>query len=133
MKRRTLVQTALVLLAAASAAAAPRRPNFVIMRDAISADGLVDILDAVFALVLKAEVGVAQQLVAHAACHVDLAGLGQTFEARRDIDAVAVNIALVDDDVAGIDADAQLDPLVALIAFTLGQTALDVDRAAYGV
>jgi hypothetical protein len=35
--------------------------------------------------------------------------LGQRFEARRDIDPVAEDVGIVDDDVADIDADAERD------------------------
>ena len=42
----------------------------------------------------------------------DAAGLGQRLQPGRDIDAVAEEIAALDDDVAEIDADAQADPPV---------------------
>ena len=38
------------------------------------------------------------------------ARLGDPLETRRDIDAVAENIVVVEDDVADMDADAKLDP-----------------------
>ena len=37
------------------------------------------------------------------------ARLGDPLEARRDIDAIAENIVVVEDDVADMDADAKLD------------------------
>ncbi len=40
----------------------------------------------------------------------DAARLGDPLEPRRDIDAVAENIVVVEDDVADMDADAKLDP-----------------------
>jgi hypothetical protein len=58
----------------------------------------------------KAKSTFVAHLVAHRAADADPARLGQAFEPRRDIDAVAVNVVLVDDDVADIDADAELDP-----------------------
>src|SRR5438105_4092037 len=39
----------------------------------------------------------------------DAAGRGETFEACRDIDAVAIDVVRRHDDVAEIDADAELD------------------------
>src|ERR1700757_4854150 len=55
---------------------------------------------------------------------------GQGFEARRDVDAVAEDVVLVDDDVAEIDADAEIDaPLGWHIGVARGHLALDLDRA----
>jgi hypothetical protein len=42
----------------------------------------------------------------------DAARRGEALEARRDIDAVAVNVVRRHDDVAEIDADAQIDAAV---------------------
>ena len=44
--------------------------------------------------------------------YADAAGLGDTFEPGGNVDAVAVNIAFFDDDVANMNADAELDALV---------------------
>src|ERR1700704_906861 len=52
----------------------------------------------------------ARASVAHHPADADPAGFGERFEAGRDIDAVAVDVVGVDDDVAEIDAHAQLDP-----------------------
>jgi hypothetical protein len=49
-------------------------------------------------------------LIAHRARDADAAGLGQRFQPRGDIDAVAEDVAAFGDDVAEIDADAKLDP-----------------------
>ena len=64
----------------------------------------------------------------------DPARLGQAFQPRRDIDAVAIDVVALDDDVAEIDADAELDarcPPARRVA--LGHLALHVDRAAHRV
>ena len=47
-------------------------------------------------------------LLAHDPADADAARLGQGFEARGDIDTVTVGVTALDDDVAEIDADAQL-------------------------
>ena len=39
----------------------------------------------------------------------DAAGLGEALEAGRDVDAVAEDVAVLDDDVADVDADAEPD------------------------
>jgi hypothetical protein len=44
--------------------------------------------------------------------HIDAARLGERFEARRDIDAVAEDVTVLGDDVAEIDADAHRDALL---------------------
>ena len=44
--------------------------------------------------------------------YTDPARFCQSLEPRRDIDAVAVDVAILHDDVAGIDANAELDALI---------------------
>ena len=65
----------------------------------------------------------------------DRAGLGDSFEARGDIDAVAhqVAVALLDH-VAQMDADAEHDPAFGRHAgVALDEAVLHLDRAAHGV
>ena len=55
-------------------------------------------------------------------------------QTRSDIDAVAVNILVVDDDVTDVETDAKLDtPFRRDLDVALGDLPLDVDRAAYRV
>ena len=49
-------------------------------------------------------------LIAHRAETQMPPGLGEYFEARGDVDAVAENVVVLEDHVAQIDADAELDP-----------------------
>jgi len=51
----------------------------------------------------------------------DASGVGNPFEPRRDIDAVAIDIALVNYDVTDVDADAEFDPTI----FGIGSVALE--------
>ncbi len=51
-------------------------------------------------------------MVAYRARDADAAGFGQCLQPCRDIDAVAVNVVAVGDDVAEIDPDAERDALV---------------------
>ena len=51
-------------------------------------------------------------LLAHSRRHADSAWFGQRFQSRRNVDTVARDIVAVDNDVAQVDADAELDPLV---------------------
>src|SRR5215469_18865040 len=78
-------------------------------RDAVDAHRSRYVFDLLFAEILKAEIEYVAHLVAHDAADADAAGLGQCFQPRGDIDAVAINVLFVDDDVAKIDADAELD------------------------
>src|SRR5690242_20320381 len=51
-------------------------------------------------------------LFVDAAGDIDFAGLRDAFKPRGDVDAVAVNVVGFDDDIAEIDANAILDPMV---------------------
>ena len=56
------------------------------------------------------------------------------FETRCNIDAVAKDIVVFDDDITDVNADAKFDPLVLRhIGILLGHAALDFDGAAYGI
>jgi len=60
--------------------------------------------------------------------------LGNTFEPRCDIDPVAVDVALIDDDVADIDTHAKLNPTIfGNGGVALGHNALDFHGASHGV
>jgi hypothetical protein len=66
----------------------------------------------------------------HRAGDEDAAGLGQRLQPRGDVDAVAVEVAALDHDVAEIDADAEPHlPARRQRGVALGQRALDLDRA----
>jgi hypothetical protein len=66
----------------------------------------------------------------HRPRHADAAGLGEGFEPRRDVDPVAT----VTDDVAEIDADAELQPPLRLdVGVALGHPALHLDSKAHRV
>ena len=59
------------------------------------------------------------------------AGIGQGFDPRSDIYAVAVEIVALDDHVAEIDADAEFDtPFSGNVSVALCHVALHLDRTA---
>ena len=61
-------------------------------------------------------------------------GSAKRFEPRRDIDPVAEDVAVLDDDVALVDADAELDaPLGRDVGVALGHLALHLGGAAHRV
>ena len=62
------------------------------------------------------------------------AGIGQGFDPRGDVDAVAIEIVALDDHVAEIDADAQFDAVVRRDACVpLGHRLLHRDGAAHRI
>src|SRR6266404_464920 len=61
-------------------------------------------------------------------------GLAQRFQPRGNIDAVAVNILVVNDDIADVDADPEDDPLVHWNShISPDHAALNVYRATYRI
>src|SRR5207247_4754247 len=71
-----------------------------------------DVLDLLLARVVEGEVELVAHLIAHDTADADAARLGERLEAGGDVDAVAIDVVVVADDVADIDADAELDALV---------------------
>ena len=64
------------------------------------------------AQILEGDIELVAHLVTHDPADADPAWIGQRFEPRRDIDAVAVDVVLVDDDIADVDPDAKLNALL---------------------
>ena len=77
----------------------------------IDADRIGDVLQPLLAEVAKADVELVHGVVEGRAGDTDPAGLGNGLQPRGDVDAVAVKVVALDDDVAEIDADAELDAL----------------------
>ena len=73
--------------------------------DAVDADAAGDVLQLVLAQVLERKVELAAYLVVDLGRDADSAGAGERLDARRDIDAVAVDPVSLDHEVAEIDAD----------------------------
>src|SRR5215471_466519 len=70
----------------------------------------------------------------HAARNADPARFRKLLQARRHIDAVAVDVVPLDNDVTDIDADAKLHPLIGSQAgIALDNAALHVDGTAHCV
>ena len=64
----------------------------------------------------------------------DAARLSNSFQPRRDVDAVAKDIIFIDDDVADVNADAEFDPkFLRHTGVPLGHAALDLDGTAGSV
>src|SRR6516162_2422601 len=69
-----------------------------------------NVLELLFTYVLERDVELVAHLVVHDSADTDPARLGERFEAGRDVDPVAEDVASVADDVSEVDADAELDP-----------------------
>ena len=101
------------------------------LTNAVGPDRPRDVLELLLADVFEGEVELARGILLHARRDADPAGLGQRFEAGRDIDAIAKDVAVLDDDVADIDADAKLDAVVGrYTGVAPGHLALHLDGAA---
>src|ERR1041385_7003221 len=93
-----------------------------------------NVLDLLFPHILEREIELVAHLIAHDAADAYSARRGQRFKACRDIDAITVNIRVVDDDVADVQADAKFDaPLLRDGDVAFGHEALDVDGTAYRI
>jgi hypothetical protein len=113
----------------------PRRRQLSVRNDdAEYLDRARDVLHCLLAAPLDLDRHLAAHLVGGRARDVDAAGLGQGLDAGGDIDAVAVYVVAIDDDVADIDADAEFDPMVGRCAgVALADLALDLYGAGHGI
>ena len=71
-----------------------------------------DVFELLVPHVFEDEIELARGILLNAGRDADAARLGQSFEPCCDIDAVAKDVAILDDDVADIDPDAELDAVV---------------------
>ena len=93
-----------------------------------------DVLDLVFAHVLERKIELIAHLIAHDTTDTDAPWLRQGFETRRDVDAVAVDVFVIDDDIAHVQTNPKPNtPLWRNLDIALGHLPLDIDRTAHGV
>jgi hypothetical protein len=93
---------------------------------------LGDVLELALAQILEQDLGRAVDEIAHRARDVDRAPLGDVLEPRRHVHAVAVDVAVLDHDVAEIDADAEFDALpLGDVGVARRHAVLHVDRTAH--
>ncbi len=102
--------------------------------DAIGLDRLRQVLDALLAEQLEAESQRLLDLPRHLGRDADAARLRQLLQPGRHVDAFAVAVVAVDDHLAEVDADPELDPrLLGDAGVPFGQATLHRDRALDGV
>ena len=93
-----------------------------------------NVLELLLAQVPEGDIELARGVLLYPRRHADPSRLCQTFEPSRDIHAIAEDVPVLNNDVALMDADAELDPIVGrnrLIA--VGHTGLHLGRAAQRV
>ena len=78
------------------------------------------------------------QLVANVVAYrprdADAAGLGERFQPRRDVDAVAEDVVTIGDDVPDVDADAKPDaPLAGRLGFAVDHPTLHLGGTAHRI
>ena len=100
----------------------------------MNADRPGNVLDGMLAQVLEPETQFVANLVVHIARNENAPRFGESLQACRDVDAVAIDIVAVADDVADIDADAELNAALRRhLGIALGHASLHVDRAAHRI
>jgi hypothetical protein len=67
-----------------------------------------DVLELLLADVFEGQVEAPHRVLPHPRRNANPARLGQSFEACRDIDAIAKNVAILDNDVSLMNADPKL-------------------------
>jgi hypothetical protein len=93
-----------------------------------------DVFEVLFAAVLEGDIEAALDVLLHPRRNADAAGIGEALQPSGDVDAVAKNVAVVQDDVADMNADPQFDPLGRRdIEIGAGHRQLDIDRATRGI
>jgi len=102
-------------------------------RDAIDPNWAVNILDPSISRVFEKKTGMPTQLFADGRCDRYPTGFCQPFEPGSNIDAVAVNVIFLNDNITRIDADAQLQLAVAGGIIVGSQIALDIYGAIHRV
>ena len=104
------------------------------VRDPIDPHRPGDVLDLLLAQILEDKGQPVAHVIMHRTGDEHPAGLGQGFDPRGDVDAVAIDVVVLDDHVAEIDADAQLDAVVRRdTGVALGHRLLHLDRAAHRI
>ena len=90
--------------------------------------------EALLAEIIEGDIHLAQSVRMHPAGNADATGLGQSFEPRDEVDPIAENVAVLDDDVALVDAKAKLDPPFGWYArVPVRHRPLHIDGIAHGI
>jgi hypothetical protein len=103
-------------------------------RDSVHTDRARDVFHELLAYIIEPQRQSVANLFVDDSRDEDLTGLGETFQSRRDVDTVSINIAILDDNIGEIYADTKLDPLSAWnLSIELGHLALYLKSTMHGV
>jgi hypothetical protein len=72
---------------------------------------MLDVLECLYPQVLEREIERLVDLLVDGFRHTDAAGGGDRLESRRDVHAIAIDAVILDDHIAKVHADPDLDPL----------------------
>jgi hypothetical protein len=101
-----------------------------VTNDTINRHRLGDVLDPMLAHGLKAEGDLVLDLVVNIAGDANAAGLGKALETGRDVDAIPIDVVVLDDNVSDVDPEPEPELLLLReLAISLGDPFLDIDRA----
>jgi hypothetical protein len=92
-----------------------------------------NVLDALLAQIFEGVGQLVADVVSHCPRNADPARLCEGFDARRDIDAVAEDVAVLDYDVAEIDPDPEPDPVLGRTGFAIDHRPLQFGGAAHRI
>ena len=70
-----------------------------------------NVLELLIAHIIEGEIELTGSILLDTRRDADVTGISQCFKSGGDIDPVAENIAILDNDIADIDAYPELDPL----------------------
>src|SRR5262245_49389308 len=93
-----------------------------------------DVFDCLSAKIVEANFNFAPYLIIDAARNADAARIGQRLKSRRDVYAIAIEVAPLNDDIAQIDADTQQNgALLGQTIIRLSELLLKVEGASNGL
>lgn len=103
-------------------------------QDAVHPNRSADVLEGPLAQILERRFQSTLDLSVDSASDADTPDFGQLFDAGGDVHTVAIDVAVLEYDVAEIDADPELDASIARhIQIAPSHTFLDLDRGMHGI
>ena len=81
-------------------------------RNPVNPNGSGNILESLFAHIVEGKIEPPSGVFLNTGRNANAAGFGQTFKASGDVHAVTEDVAVLDHDIADVDANAEFDPVV---------------------
>src|SRR5262245_8244384 len=101
---------------------------------AVDTDGASDVFDGLFAQIVELKTELVLNLIMYDTRDHDAPRIGECFQPGCHINAIAINVVTINDDIADIDADTKLDAFLTRdIDVTLNHAPLDVDGTSHCV